>query len=449
MLFLMQPIVARRPKRGPGLRAVIVAGCLILLALVGLISRYVPAAEPLSQVAVIGLVVFGMFSLRGLGLPSGAKVGAFVFLTASTVAALVSTQSSLEYAFRGWIGLVTALFAATAVAGAILGARRQGRGRQATLVILVALGIGAITNVLVALRQAVLGMDAAEIAQARAGVSTFESGQWVRLMGTFATNQDFGLFAGCTAPAVFALALTYRGRRRGWLFVLAAALYLVVILSLTRTALIASIAAGAFALIVLSRGGATTRVLRTLVIGSSIVFIGVSVLSQVSNPRVQDALLRASTLFDLSDDVSFNARKDATLPRALSAFQQNPLGSGAGSAGPVSQAYPNYAPFGSMTTDNGYLMIGIQVGIIGVVAFVLMLLLTMRHLSISDSPFSKAGAASIVALLVAMISAQYWALLAPASLVAAIVGIGIAHASPAVRHRDSAKARQNSSLARV
>lgn len=426
----MTRVQTRPTRRGAGVRAWAVAVCLLLLAFAGMISRYVPAAEIVSQIGVLGLIVLGIVSLHGLRLPDGINFAAIVFLISSTVAAIYSAQIGIEYALRGWIGLVAAVFAAIATAGTVVSARSRGSGSATTRLLLVALGIGLVANVILGLKQAVLGMDSFEIAQAQAGVSTFESGDWIRLMGTFATNQDFGLLAGCMTPAVFVLALTYRGRPRAWLLVLTVALYGVVILSLTRTALIASVAAAAFGMLFLARGGATTRAVRAVVVGSSLIFLGAAVLVQIPDPRVQDAILRASTLFDLSEDVSFNARRDATLPRAIAAFQQAPFGSGAGAAGPVSQGLPFHAPFGSMTTDNGYLMIAIQVGIVGVVAFVLMLILLVRHLAASSNIMSKAASASIIALLVAMISAQYWALLAPISLVAAIVGVGIGYADP-------------------
>lgn len=429
----------RARRRGAGVRAWAVAVCLLLLAFAGMIARYVPAAEAVSQVGVLGLIVLGLFSFGGLRLPAQVNFAAVIFLVLSTVLAMFSTQNGVEFALRGWIGLVAAVFAALATAGAIVGARKRGTESASTRILIVALAIGIVANVLLSLRQAVFGMDGAEIAQAQAGASTFQSGEWIRLMGTFATNQDFGLLSGCVAPAMFVLALTYRGSGRAWLFVLTIALYGVVILSLTRTALIASVAAATFGLLFLARGGATTRAVRAVVIGSSLIFIASAVLTQIPDPRVQDAVLRATTLFDLSDDVSFNARRNATLPRAIAAFQQSPFGSGAGSAGPVSQSFPMQAPFGPMTTDNGYLMVAIQVGIIGVAAFVLMLLMLAVHLAGSSSILSKAASASIVALLVAMISAQYWALLAPISMVGAVVGIGIARADPKAKHLSEAR----------
>lgn len=408
----------------------IVATFLLILALSGLVARYVPGAGSLVQVGVVGLIVVGIVSLPRLRLTAGVAVTGALFLVLCTVAAAQSASLGIEYAFRGWVGLVAAIFAGSAVAGTISGAPSTESKSANARVILRALAVAVVANVILGFRQALFGMDSAEIAQARAGVSTFEAGDWIRLMGTFATNQDFGLLMGCVAPAVFIFALGHRGRARVWLLALSIGIYGVVILSLTRTSLIASVVAAVFGLLFLTSGGATQRTVRAVVVGGVVICASVVILSQAADPRIKDSVARATTLFNLADDVSFNARQNQTLPRALHALQEAPFGSGAGSAGPVSQSFPFSAPFGSLTTDNGYLMVAIQIGYIGAATLVFMLLLLVLHLARSESLYSRAAAASVIALLVAMASAQYWSLLASISIVAALVGVGIAHADP-------------------
>ena len=95
------------------------------------------------------------------------------------------------------------------------------------------------------------------------------------------------------------------------------------------------------------------------------------------------------------------------------------------SAGPISQQFPTVAPRGVVTPDNGYLVIGIQVGAIGLLAFGLMLMALVWHLIRSDSALAVAAGVGTAAVMVAMLLAGYWSLGAPIALAAAFVGLGL------------------------
>jgi len=400
------------------------AGALLLLGVAGAAARFAPAAGALTQIAVLALIALGVLGLFRVRPPAVISVFTVGFLVLASVSAVVVTERSLELAFRGWVSLVAAVFAAIAVASASAPAKDGSRkGRDLILSVLV---VVVVLNILFALRQALFGLSAQEIAAAEAAESTFQVGDQIRLMGLFATNQDFGLFSACLAPALLVLGLSRQITRRRWFIALSVAAYFAILLSLTRTALIAAIGTGLLALILWGQGRIGGRILRTTATVGVVATVGFGIVSSIQNARVQDSLARALTLLDLSGDTSFLARANRTLPRAFDAFFTNPWGSGAGAAGPVSQSFPTLVPFGPLTTDNGYLLIAVQSGLFGVIAFVGMLISIAVWLGRSTSPYARAGAASVTALLIAMFFAQYWGLLAPVSLAAAVVGMGIA-----------------------
>lgn len=409
-----------------GVLATVTAACILLLGLSGALALYLPITEPLTQVGVLALIGLGFIGIFRVRVPLAVSIPTVVYVIVATIAAVPALQQSLEFGLRGWVSLVTPVFAALAVASATRPGRKTGT-RQRDLVFGTIVAV-ALLNSFWALRQALFGMTFQEIRAAELGESTFAVGDQIRLMGTFATNQDFGLFTACLAPALLVVGIATKRYRR-LLLVASGLIYLVILLSLTRTALVASVAVGILALIAWGRGPLVGRMVRLTAVVAVLVGLGVAVLSQVDNVRIQESLARASTLFDLTGDTSFVARWSQTLPRGFAAFNYNPWGSGAGAAGPVSGQFPTLAPLGPVTTDNGYLLIAIQAGLFGVIAFVAMLLATAIWLARRSSMFARAGAAAVGALMVAMLLAGYWGLLAPISIVAAIVGLGIGDAS--------------------
>jgi hypothetical protein len=429
-IVVAEVVVAMMIKLGFRATSVIVG--LFAVGLAGTASTVVPAAGILTLIGVVLLISNGIFSIGRVRVSRIVAVSAGLFVLSSTTAALSVVTLSSEFALRGWVSLVTPVFAAVAVAAAARGEDQvSGLRRRAVLGTII---IVVVLNVVFALRQAVFGLTPGEIAAAVAGESTYKVGSDIRLMGTFGTNQDFAVFTACLAPALLLLALKMEGKKKHWMLVLVALVYLSIFLSLTRTALIAGILAGILTLLIWERGSLTTRILRTAALITGAAAIAVLLVSQLNIPRVQSALLRFGTLFDLSDDKSFVARRGSTLPRSWEAFTTNPFGWGSGAAGPISQQFPSVAPLGPLVTDNGYLMIAIQLGLIGVAAFItlltaLVIKLGGRH---SAGAYGPAAAAATLSLMIAMTTAQYWSLLGPMSLVAAVVGLGLAAANPRV-----------------
>ncbi|PSL38918.1 O-antigen ligase-like membrane protein [Labedella gwakjiensis] len=336
----------------------------------------------------------------------------------------LAATMNVEFSLRGLVGLVAAPLTVVAVT-ASLSHTPDHEVPRARKFILGAIASVVLVNIVVGLRQAIFGLSAEEIRSATEGLSTYSVGDQIRLMGTFQSNQDMGLFLACMAPALLVAGLRASGRAKAGFFVVATLLYVVNFLSLTRTSLIAGVTVGLLALAIWSRGEFVLRVLRNLLVVLAGTAIFVSVLIALGVPRVQAAVDRALTLTNLDADGSFNSRRDATLPIAWNAFTSHPLGAGAGAAGPVSQQFAEVAPLGYLNADNGYLMIGLQMGFLGLAILIWMLLAVVVSLGRRGTALRTAGAAAALALAVAMLTAGYWSLLAPICIVAAVVGVAM------------------------
>lgn len=412
-----------------GLLATLLLSGLVATALSALVARYVPAAGVLNSVGTALIVLVGLVMLPRARVPRVVTVPGLLFLALATLSMLFAVPSSPEYALRGWVALVTAPLA---VVGTLGVAQAVAKNRSSAVSAIWSTVIGlTVLNILLGFKQALLGLDAAETRSATEGESTYKVGEQIRLMGGFLSNQDMGLFLACLAPAFLVLALGSRGRRQRWLCVLSGLLYVVNFLSLTRTSLIAGVLAGVVALFVWGAGDVVLRVMKNVLVVAGGVGLGALVLSSLNIARVNDAVARAATLFDLSEDGSFNSRQNSTLPIAWAKFLVNPLGSGVGSSGPVSQQFPGTAPFGYTNADNGYLNIAIQLGIQGFIVFVVLLVAVIALLGRRGAGvMANAASAAALALAIAMLTAGYWSLLAPMSLIGVFVGLGLAARSP-------------------
>jgi putative inorganic carbon (HCO3(-)) transporter len=397
---------------------------LIALAVSSLAGRYVPAAGVLNSVGTALIIAVGVAMIPKARLPRAVGISGAVFVTICTFFALITFSGAAEYSFRGWIAVVAAPFSVVATAGVLNSSKTRHKKVQSAIVGTL---LGAVLlNVLLGLKQSILGLDAAELRSAKEGESTYLVGDQIRIMGAFQSNQDMGLFLACAAPAFLVLALASSGRRRNWFWVLTAATYIVNFLSLTRTSLIAGAAAGIIALLVWGKGDVIARVAKNIFIAALGLGLVAFVLSLLDIPRLQAAAERALTLFSLASDTSYNARIGATLPIAWARFTENPLGLGVGSAGPISAQFPNVAPLGYLTADNGYLNIAIQVGVVGFAVFACLLLATLFALGRRGNSLSNAAAGAVLALIIAMTTAGYWSLLGPICLIGSFVGLGFA-----------------------
>lgn len=405
------------------LLAVVAGSAIGFLGIAGALERAAGVGDRTVQVAIVAMLAIGLIGLPKVKVPIVVAIAGLGFLVISTMSAVSVLDRPVDFVTRGWISLVSPIFIALAVAFAVC--HSTGGAQKSRAFIVALIGLVVVANVAVGLRQALFSLSAAEIASAQQSESTYLVGDEIRLMGMFATNQDFALFGCCIAPALLALGLS-RIPSSKWFLLLSALLYLVILLSLTRASLFSSVIAGVLVFLAWGRGSLGRRVTLTVCTGLVVAGAAGLVTNSFSGiPRVQAAIDRASTFLNLGQDESFTTRQFRTLPRALEVFSENPWGLGAGAAGPVSQSFPTEAPLGTLTTDNGYLLVGLQTGMFGLLAFIGLLVAVAVWLGRSGTPFGRAGSAAVVALLVAMSLAGYWSLLAPMGIVAGVVGLGI------------------------
>lgn len=185
-----------------GVPAAAVVLAVLAVSVGGLLARYVPQFAALNQVAVLALLAVGLCVRPKL--PTGVVRAGLAFAGFATIYAALTALRHPEFGFRAWVALVLPLVVARAVVGVTRAGKLPGEVRSA-LIGSVALAV--VVNSLVAVRQAFAGLDGAELAQVAASASTYSVGGNVRLMGTFATNQDFGAFLAVTVPAVLVVAL--------------------------------------------------------------------------------------------------------------------------------------------------------------------------------------------------------------------------------------------------
>ncbi|MGY1624186.1 O-antigen ligase family protein [Geodermatophilus sp. SYSU D00965] len=427
-----------------GMAATAAVSSLLLTSFSGFLERITPAAGVAGQVGVVTLTATALTVGTRLRLPRSVVIPGALFMLLSTIWAAATVLVSPQFTMRGWLALVFPVVATLAFAGVVTPRSQEDvpRADRATRAILMSLGLVIAAAIAWAVRQSLTGLTPAEVAQAVASQSTYEAGEFIRLPSIFATNQDFGLFLAGTSPAALALGLMSTGRARTACLAVSGTLYLVTLLTFTRTALIAGTVAGLGALLWWGGRSVIRRVGTLVLIVSSTLAAVFGLLSVTHIPRLEAALERAATLANLATDESYNARLDATLPRSIEAAVQHPLGAGLGASGPISQQFPAEAPLGVLTTDNGYLMVAVQIGFLGAAFFIGMLLATVLFLGRSADRTSKAGAACLLSLLVAMLTAQYWSLSAPMTTVAAIVGVAASrHAKAAFGHTNEAPSR--------
>ena len=416
-----------------GVSAAISAFAIVMAGLSGHIERLYPAMAGLNAAAVGALAIVGVASMRRRDLPRGLMVSTLGFLGICVAWSVPAFSKSLTFGFDGLVALISAPLTVIAVSGSLAGVKGRQRS-EAIASISFAILIVTVATVAVGLRQALIGLNGSELAATLASGSTFQVGDQVRLMGTFLTNQDFGCFAAAMCPALVVVALRVP-KARLLVIPLLALLLATNFLSLTRTSILAAGAGTLIAVVLWGRGEPILRLLAVMCGGGFALASLLPLLSSLNVTRVDRAIARVQTLFSLATDRSFQARSESTIPIALRYFADSPWGLGAGAAGPVSQAHPSLAPVGPLIADNGYLAIALQLGIVGLGVWVAMLVTLFVSLIRVRRTASLASAAAVISLMLAMLTAGYWSLLSPMTLIAGIVGLGVAEVEREHRRR--------------
>jgi O-antigen ligase len=169
---------------------------------------------------------------------------------------------------------------------------------------------------------------------------------------------------------------------------------------------------GALVTLVVSRRSWTRRTSVVTTVVATLLVFSVAVLAS-SGAREATVRARLTTLLAPGDDPAFRARVDREWPRLLREIRERPLGHGVATTnGPAFEVSGGHV---ANATDNGYLTLAYELGIPGLLAYVLLLLATAvaaaRTSRRAVSPVVRAvcrgGAGAVAALMVAMLAGSY------------------------------------------
>ncbi len=418
-------------------------GAAIALALGGHLlvgPLYVQGRAPGWLPLLLDFLVVAAFGLLAIDRRAPARpwrVGVLVFAALIVVQAFNPLLPSVGYGVTGARPLVVPLLLLVAVGSGQL-SRRDER-------VLVAVGvIGWVVNVFFASRQWLVGFSGAELAFIRSTRSTYLVGDQIRLIGAMRSNQDFAFLVAIAFPAVAACALA-RGRSRSWrvgFALLALATLAVLFGSLVRSALVAGVL-GTFAAAAAFAGD---PVLRRRIVASAVTVVLVAWLAAtvvagqaLSQDQTQTLQTRVTSIFAPGQDYAFQQRQTRVWPQALHVIETHPLGAGAGSAGPLSQARDD-APLGPLVPDDGYLLVAVQFGLPGLALFVTVLGLLLAELwrrARLGALAAVAAFGALVALCVAMVTGNFISLISPSCAWAVLMGLGLRAQPPPEREAAS------------
>ena len=389
---------------------------------------YVLGLLPESFAAVLDLVLAGLFvgiALRPRPRSPRSHVVTVAFFILAVLSVLNPLVPSLNYGAFGLRQVLLPLMALLIVKEAEL-------SRRDTMFIVAMLLLGWSVNLVIALRQWLFGFSGAEIDWAESIDATYLVDGQIRLMGATQSNQDFGFLAAIAVPAVTACFLAAQQRALRITFGVLAVLSSVVLFgSLLRSTLVGGVVGAVVTVALVSRTG---RRPERVVAYAGLLAGGLVLLALVAPGRflpeekVVTLSERVASIFSPGSDASFQQRGTEVWPESLRLIGENPLGGGPGASGPVSQARSAEAPFGRNIPDNGYLLMGVQFGVVGLVLFVGMLLTWLRDLVTwvrRGQAAAAAAAGAVVAAMVAMIAGGYWALVNPSLALGVIVGLGL------------------------
>lgn len=235
--------------------------------------------------------------------------------------------------------------------------------------------LGAAVLVVVALyglQQLALGLTPSELALARSDEFTSFVGAAVKLPATLRTSQELAALVLLTVPIALAYVMSAVSNTglRVCAGLLSAVLVVVCLASLVRTAVVASLI-GALVVAVVSRSGRLSSVLLIAIAVS----VAIGVFVSVATSRQQAAISqRVSSISAASGDASLAERTAVRWPRVVAEIKERPIGHGVGTTNGV--AIEAVGLQRAQVTDNGYLTIAYELGVVPLLGFVALLLVS-------------------------------------------------------------------------
>jgi len=421
-----------------GIDTASLTAAILIFSMTGFASRLGSLGNLLTTGAAVLVVAVFAARIQNIKVDASARIGFGIFITVGLIFLVINFTRNAEYAVLGWISLVMPVIAFCAAVGTLARIYEDpARYQRSKNVLLSAMLFGVLVNIALGMRQAFFGLTGVEVATVVSNGSTYLVGQQERSIGAFESSQTYGLFMALVAPFLLFYAFEYRGWRRSTLFALGVLATAAVYLSLLRGAVFGVFAAIVIGLIIPSGARKSAKVWIALTFSTVAFAAFFLVESSSGNERWSAAKDRVLSIFDLSNDTSFNARSSETLPIAIAAFRENIWGLGGGAAGPISERFPSVAPLGTIVTDNGYLNLGIQLGLIGFFGLAVCFVYLIRTLWRGSSNLSRGSLLILVALLTAMFFSGYWNLTGPMVIGATLVAVGFVERSRCDRLSES------------
>ncbi|MDD7835649.1 hypothetical protein [Paenarthrobacter sp. AB444] len=395
------------------------------------LGRYLPVIKPvlnlIPDICVVLLVILAIFVPRYNTRFTNAGRVAWLFILLCLLVAIPSIATLAVQGVYGLRSMLWGLVIALLLQTSPLPIRSRTRIRRVLIGVLV-------TNMLVALFQAVVGLNAVELQSLVEAGSSFQVGSQTRLLGLQATGQELSMVAGSAFVWVCAVVVV-RGFKQVGLFmlILGGTSAVVTLVVLQRSALIGALAAIAILVLgigtqAVNSGGRAVRRIASIAGGCIFAVVG---LALVAPDRVDLALARFQSLFGLSTDYSFSVRQEITLPVALRLIGEQPLGYGLGASGPVASSFAPAGPLaayplGGLAADNGYLFVALQVGLPGLAVFVLLLALWVWDGGfVVLPPQDRMPPRAVVSFLAAiMLSGSFWGLTGSMAVIAVLASLG-------------------------
>lgn len=295
------------------------------------------------------------------------------------------------------------------------------------------LGLAAIINFLIAIRQSATGLTPGELNMIVANGSTYLVGDAIRLPGLFASGQELALLAGGVGAWALVRFMSMGSAAGVTTIALGIGGTATLLLALQRGPLIALITSLLLvSLAMASRSGKVAR--RAIVVASALSALlggAVALIAVFDAQRASSFASAFAALTDLGSDTSFRTRLGQTIPTSLSLLSDHPLaGYGTGASGPPASALPLQSPLrnfplGGLVADNGFLMVALQVGLLGALFFTLLLALWLKHGGVYGNPRNSWSARALILYLVmAMMFGGYWGLTGPMALLFTLLALG-------------------------
>ncbi len=217
-------------------------------------------------------------------------------------------------------------------------------------------------------KQFLYGYTPAELALVNADKHSIFYEGVPRLAATLPTNQDFAAILVVAVPSIVAFAAVGHERRtrRALMIALAIAASALAVLGMVRSAAVAAAVGTLLVLVLVSRERRRTIALGVLALVVTASTIQIT-LSQTSSQG--DAVrARLLSLTRLTQDPALATRLHVVWPRTLHAIEAKPWGHGVATTG--GPAIKLQGPTNAVIPDNGYLTIAYELGVLGVILFV-------------------------------------------------------------------------------